>query len=229
MADLVLVHGSGFGAWAWERLIPALAALGHSARAIDLPGRDGSDVSLQDHADAILASLRGPTVLVGHSAGGIPATLAAALAPDRVQALVYLAAYIPRPGISLADLRRAGPSQPMRGAFQVSPDRMSYRFAPERCAELFFHDCPEANALAARMGPEPIRPQETPFPAHGALPPRAALIARDDRAIPPDWQRAMAAGMAQEELASGHCPHLSMPVSLAETIHRLIATLSVVA
>lgn len=224
MAELLLVHGSGFGGWAWHRLIPTLAALGHPARAIDLPGRDGSPATLDDHARAIRAALRGPAVLIGHSAGGYAITAAAKAAPSLLQGLIYLAAYIPQPGKSLAALRRAGPSQPMRGAFQISPDRASYRFDPARCTDLFFHDCPDAAALSARMGPEPIAPQETPFP--GPLPclPRAALIAKNDRAIPPDWQRAMAAGMAQEELASGHCPHLSMPGPLAQAIHRILST-----
>ncbi len=176
---------------------------------------------MQGQAEAVLDALVGTSVLVAHSAGGFPATLAASLAPGRVQGLIYVAAYIPQPGKSLADLRRAGPSQPMRGAFQVSADRQSYRFDPARCRELFFHDTDD---LTARMGPEPIRPQETPFPGTQPDLPRAAIIARDDRAIPPDWQRSMAAGLAQEELSSGHCPHLSLPGPLAARIHRLIAT-----
>ena len=224
---VLLVPGSGFGAWAFDRLIPELAALGHQARAIDLPGRDGRAATLDDHARAIRAALAGQTILIGHSAGGYPITAAAQTAPDLVSGLIYLAAYIPRPGKSLADLRRAGHAQPMRGAFQISPDCASYRFDPARCADLFFHDCPDAAALTARMGPEPIAPQETPFPGPLPILPRAALIARDDRAIPHDWQRAMAAGMAQEELASGHCPHLSMPGPLAQAIHRILSTFPV--
>jgi len=221
MAEVLLVHGSCFGAWAWDRVIPPLSALGHQVRAIDLPGRDGADASLRGHAETILAAIRDRAVLVGHSAGGYAISAAACAAPKRVLGLVYVAAYVPKPGKSLADLRREGPSQPLRGAFRISPDRASYRFDPARCRELFFHDCDD---LTARMGPEPIRPQETPFP--GPLPetPGLAIIARDDRAIPPDWQRAMAAGMAQEELPSGHCPHLSMPGALAGVIHRHIPT-----
>lgn len=138
MAEILLIHGSGFGAWAWERLIPALAALGHTARAIDLPGRDGTEVTLDELAHATLAATPAPTLLVGHSAAGLPITRAAALAPDRVIGLIYLAAYIPQPGRSLADLRRMGPSQPMRGAFHISPNRQSYRFDPARCRALFF-------------------------------------------------------------------------------------------
>jgi pimeloyl-ACP methyl ester carboxylesterase len=221
MAEVLLIHGSCFGAWAWDRVIPPLSSLGHDVQALDLPGRDGADVSLHDHAVAILGAIKGRAVLVGHSAGGYPITLAASLAPARVRALIYIAAYIPQPDKSLADLRRAGPSQPMRGAFQISADGASYRFDPARCPDLFFHDTDD---LTARMRAEPIRPQETPFPAPLPRAPRAAIIARDDRAIPPAWQREMAKDMPQEELASGHCPHLSQPSAVASLIHRFIAT-----
>lgn len=221
MADLLLVHGSCMGAWVWQAVLPALAALGHRACAIDLPGRDGRPCTLADHAATIHAALTGPTVLVGHSAGGF--AIEAAAGDPRVSGLIHIAAYVPQPGRSLADLRRAGPAQPMRGTFEVSPDRTSYRFRPDRCADLFFHDCPDAAALTARMGAEPLAPQETAFPP-GPLPalPRAAIICTDDRAIPPDWQRAMAAGLPQIDLPSGHCPFLSMPDRLAQTLHGLL-------
>ena len=34
----VLVHGTSFGAWCWDRVIPELERLGHTAIAVDLPG-----------------------------------------------------------------------------------------------------------------------------------------------------------------------------------------------
>ncbi|MFZ9200195.1 MAG: alpha/beta fold hydrolase, partial [Paracoccaceae bacterium] len=76
MAELLLIHGSCFGAWAWEALIPVLARHGHHARAIDLPGRGGTATTLADQARAIEAALTAPTILVGHSAGGFPITAA---------------------------------------------------------------------------------------------------------------------------------------------------------
>ena len=87
MADIVLIHGSCFGAWCWHRLIPALNALGHSARAIDLPrgGAHPATASLQAQADAILASLGPDTLLLGHSAGGLPITAAAETDPSRIR------------------------------------------------------------------------------------------------------------------------------------------------
>lgn len=218
MAEVLLIHGSGFGGWCWDALIPALAHHGHHARAIDLPGRGGTPTTLADQARAIDAVLTAPTILVGHSAGGFPITAAAS---PHVTGLIYLAAYIPQPGQSVASLRRAGPSQPMKGAFRITPDRSAYSFAPDRCHDLFFHDCPDADKASARMCAEPIAPQETPLP-HGPTRPATAIICTEDRAIPPDWQRSMAKGLAQIDLPSGHCPFLSMPGRLAETLDQLI-------
>lgn len=224
MAEVLLIHGAGFGAWAWDAVLPALAALGHPARALDLPGRGGGETTLAAQVAAVVTALRGPTVLVGHSAGGLAISAAAEAAPDLVAGLIHVAAYVPRAGLSLADLRRAWPSQPMQGAFRLSPDRRAYGFAPERCEALFFHDCADPAALTARLCLEPLAPHETPLPRLPRLEtlPRAAVICEDDRAIPPGYQRQMASGMAQVALPSGHCPFLSMPDRLAAVLDGLI-------
>lgn len=222
MARVLLIHGSCFGAWAWDAVLPELAALGHDAKAIDLPGRGGGLCTLADQVLAVGAALSQPAVLIGHSAGGMVISAAASAFPERVRGLIYIAAYIPRGGLSLADLRRAGPSQPMRGAFQVTADRSAYGFVPSRCRDLFFHDCPDPARATAQLCLEPIAPQETPVVSPPPLP-RAAVICTEDRAIPPDYQRQMAAGMAQYDLPSGHCPFLSMPERLAATLHAILS------
>lgn len=40
MSTFGLVHGGGFGAWCWERLIPELEARGHRAATVDLTPED---------------------------------------------------------------------------------------------------------------------------------------------------------------------------------------------
>jgi pimeloyl-ACP methyl ester carboxylesterase len=95
--DLVLLHGQpGLGS-DWQRVLALLPA---DLRAIapDRPGYGSSRVSaggFDANARAVLADLdeRGVerAVLVGHSYGGGVALTAAALAPDRVEALILLA------------------------------------------------------------------------------------------------------------------------------------------
>ncbi len=102
MSPYVLVHGSWHGAWCWYKVVPRLEQAGHTALAIDLPGhgRDWTparDVSLQTYVDCVcglLDTLPEPAILVGHSRGGIVISQAAESRPEKIKALVYLAAYL---------------------------------------------------------------------------------------------------------------------------------------
>lgn len=230
MSDILLVHGAAHGAWCWHRVLPLLRAMGHAARAIDLPAHgddptDPSEVTLDLYADAILAATRGPTILVGHSMGGFPITAAAQRAPERFAALVYLCAYLPVAGQSLAGMRRAGPSQPLAGSFLLDDSRTTFTFDPARAPALFYHDCPpEDVALAARrLCPQPIRPQETALPdtSRAETLPRFYIRCTGDRAIPPDYQTTMSAALPRDHVLSlpcGHSPFFAAPDALARHI-----------
>lgn len=233
MSDFLLIHGTAHGAWCWGATIAALKALGHSARAIDLPGC-GADptpahqATLDACATAILAAMTQPTILVGHSAAGFPVTAAAERDPTHIAALVYLAAYVPHPHRTLADMRRAGPSQPLRGAFRLSPDRSTFTFDPAIAADRFYHDCPPdiaADALA-RLTPQPTGPQETALAstATAASLPRHYIRCTADRTIPPAYQTTMAAGIPVTDLPTGHSPFLSAPEALAQRLSEIAAS-----
>ncbi len=234
--DLLLIHGSCHGAWCWDLVIPALARLGITAAAIDLPGRDGSPTTLDDYARAILAAANPGTVLVGHSAGGYAITAAAEADPSRFAGLVYLCAYLPAFGQSLGDMRRAGPSQPLLPAIRMGQDRISFTIDPALAPAVFYHDCPPdiAAAATARLCPQPVIPQETPlWPKAAPNLPRHYIVCEEDRAIPPAYQAQMAQVLpadAVTTLAASHSPFLSMPdqlaARLAEILHQIRETSS---
>lgn len=226
MAEILLVPGSCHGAWCWHRVIPALQALGHQPRAIDLP--KAPETSLDDLAQAILRALPRPAIVVGHSAAGYAITAAAEADPARIEALVYLCAYIPVSGLSLARMRRAGPGQPLAPAIRVAADRRTFGFDPARIDSLFYHDCPPADrVLAARcLTPEPIAPQETPLALtqRSQALPRHAILCSEDRAIPPDYQQTMASTLPAariHRLATSHSPFFAAPQALAEILGRI--------
>jgi pimeloyl-ACP methyl ester carboxylesterase len=233
MSDLVLIHGSCHGAWCWEKLIPALAERGHQVRAIDLPGRGGdlATASLAGMARAVLAGVTKPVVLVGHSAGGYAITAAAEQDPDRVRALVYLCAYLPASGQSLAEMRRAWPDQPLLPAIRVATDRQSFTFDPDQARGLLYHDCTAEDAAraTARLCAEPVAPQETPLILRrsGSLP-RFYIRCTEDRAIPPAYQAQMAAALPashRSNLATAHSPFLSAPQLLADRLEAILGQL----
>lgn len=227
MAEFLLVHGSCHGAWCWRDVIPALSALGHGVRAIDLPshGADATPleaVTLDLYARAILDALEGPTIVVGHSMAGYPISRAADLDPSRIARLVYLCAYVPWDGHALVEMRLRAPRQPILKAIAKSDDGLSFSIRPEHAREVFYHDCPEAAVAFAleNLCAQAILPQATKVtlgPRYRSVP-RSYVICDADSAIPPEFQAEMAADFAPGDvrvLHGSHSPFFADPKGLA--------------
>lgn len=230
MARLLLVSGACHGAWCWDGLRPGLAALGHEAPPFDLPAH-GDDTppeaaTLEGYADAIDAALTPGTVIVAHSMAGVPATLAADRRSGKVAGVIYLCAYVPKDGDSIASLIRAQAHQPLRPALRRAAGGQAFGFAPELATDLFYHDCPAGSAAAAiaRHCPEPTAPQSTAARLSGAIAavPRSYILCNRDRAIPPDDQRRMAEGLNLYETEWGHSPFLSHPDGLVRMLDSIV-------
>ncbi len=234
MSDILLVHGSCHGAWCWRDLIPELSARGHTARAIDLPshGEDTTpiaEVTLETCAQTIVDALQEDTIVIGHSWAGFPITRAADIAPNRINQLIYLCAYAPWDGHSLADMRRAAPRQPLMQAVQRSDDGLSYHIDPDQTADVFYHDCPAGTVQYAnpRLCPQAIKPQETPITlgnGHTTVP-RSYIRCTQDRTIPPEFQVTMTqdwpAGTVHE-MPTSHSPFFAAPAALAALIDKIL-------
>ncbi len=98
--NIVLVHGAWADGSSWNKVIPILKNAGHRVIAVQLPEHSlADDVATVKRAIELVG---GPTVLVGHSYGGMVITNAAYNNPN-VKGLVYVAAFAPNEGQSLAD------------------------------------------------------------------------------------------------------------------------------
>jgi len=233
MARFLMIHGAGHGAWCWRDVLPLLADAGHDAAAIDLPGRAGDprpkgEITLADYADAILAALDGPTILVGHSLAGMSITAAAEKDPGNIARLVFLCAWMPLSGHSARDMRDWAPRNLLAGLTRMTDDGTASYFDPASAAGALYQDCP-ADAVAYamdRLFPEPIEPQRTKV-HHGKTfenLPKSYLICRDDRVIDPDAQRLMAARLPEAdryELPCGHSPFFAAPGRLAAILNQI--------
>jgi pimeloyl-ACP methyl ester carboxylesterase len=126
MADFVLVHGAWHGAWCWRKLLPLLWSSGHRAFAVDLTGLGARqhlrqpDIGLSTHVEDVVAILEAEelerAVLVGHSYAGMVITGAADRAGERLAALVYLDAVVPRSGESWSSTHTAATQAERRAA-----------------------------------------------------------------------------------------------------------------
>jgi pimeloyl-ACP methyl ester carboxylesterase len=68
-SDVILVHGAWADGSSWSKVLPLLLARGLRATAVQLPL-----TSLKDDVATVKRALDGPTVLVGHSYGGVVIT-----------------------------------------------------------------------------------------------------------------------------------------------------------
>jgi pimeloyl-ACP methyl ester carboxylesterase len=238
MARFVLVHGGFSGAWIWLPLIDSLKAAGHLVEAFDLPGTGGdhtsaSEVSLDSYAGRVcevLAANSEPAIVVGHSMGGIVATQGAARCPERVAALVYVAAFLPKDGQSLVDLTKLpeGDGEQVLANVVVEGEPPVAVMPAAASRHVLYGSCTEDVAAwaIARQCPQPVSPLSVAV----SIPPGALnginryyVSCTRDRAIPPPSQRRMVAeNMCADaiELDTDHTPQLSMTNELAKALHR---------
>ncbi len=113
MTAFVLVHGAWHGGWCWRYVAARLRAAGHEVFTPTLTGLGerhhlaNRETDLETHVQDIVGvidweDLR-DIVLVGHSYGGMVTGITADRRRERVQAIVYLDAMIPRDGMALLD------------------------------------------------------------------------------------------------------------------------------
>jgi len=113
MSGYILVPGGWHGAWAYDAVEKILASAGHRVQALTLDGLDGApsrNVNLQHHIDQVVRTIcsgDSPAILVGHSYGGMVITGAADRAPQAVDTLVFVDAYVPADGASVWTLTSA--------------------------------------------------------------------------------------------------------------------------
>ncbi len=96
--DIVLIPGFWLDGASWDEVAEPLRAAGHTVHALTLPGlesreADRSQIGLRDQIDAVIAvvdSLPGSVVLVGHSGGGAIAHAVADARPEKITRVVYV-------------------------------------------------------------------------------------------------------------------------------------------
>ncbi len=232
MAHFLLIHGASHGAWCWEKLLPHLTARGHSATAIDLPGH-GTDktprdaVRMDDYVARVLEKLTPGTIMVGHSFGGFPMTLAAAQKPEAPRALVYLCALLPRPGHAFTDFRADAISPALSDAQTVDRAAGVTHAIPEKAGPVFYSGCTDADRdwALAQLTPQPIAVMTEVLDFTPPATERHYIRCLEDRVIFPEFQKATSEGWPNvHDMVTGHSPFLSDPEGLSDILDQIAAT-----
>lgn len=217
---IVLVHGAFADGSSWQAVIPILQRDGYRVTAVQNPLHSlGYDVRTTRR---VLDAEPGPVVLVGHSYGGAVITAAAAGRPN-VRALVYVAAYAPDAGETLAGLNARFAPPPLSSALVPGADGCFLTIDRARFHDVFCADLPAERAAVLAATQQPVARdafgQAVEAPAWKHVP-SWYVLARQDRAISPELQGFMAerAGAYTTELDASHVPLLSQPRAVARCI-----------
>ena len=213
---IVLEHGAWANTASWDAVIQRLQADGYTVDAPPNPlqGLPYDSAYLAD----FLHSISGPIILVGHSYGGAVITNAAT-GDSQVKALVYVDAFAPAQGQTLAQLLAAYPGScaepsnltvvPFPGAPAGTGDAYITQSAFPSCMA---NELParEAQVLAADQAPLATiaLTQPSGVPAWKTIP-SWAVVGTADHAIPLALQLAMAEN-AHAHITEVNAPHLSM-------------------
>jgi len=222
--NVVIVHGALTDGSGWRKVYDRLTARGFKVTVVQPPM-----TSFQEDVNAakrILDLQDGPSILVGHSYGGMVITEAGN--GSNVAGLVYIAAFQPDAGESLHDL--AGRIPAATKGITVTTDEFIY-LDPKVYVSDFAADIPRAEADF--MARSQVFPAKVSFDAkikQAAWKTKRswALIAADDRAIHPDLMRMMAqrAGSQSMEVKASHAVFLSQPDVVARLIEDAATALS---
>jgi pimeloyl-ACP methyl ester carboxylesterase len=230
---IVLVHGGWADSSGWDAEISNLTELGYPVVTIANPLRSLTGDS--DYVRARLAQISGPIVLVGHSYGGAVITNAAR-GVSNVKALVYVAAFAPAEGESLATDQYPGT--------HIDPSKLDVVPVPNPAApggqdvdlyiktadfrDIFAGDVPSHEAMLEAATQRPFAStaftQPSGAPAWATIP-SWDLISLDDHAISPAGQMFMAQRM-HAHVTSVHSSHdimISHPAAVDRIILRAAA------
>lgn len=236
MSNFVLVHGSWHGAWCWYKIVPRLRALGHYVEVVDLPGhgRDRTDpatITLDDYVDTIGAAVvraPGKVTLVAHSRGGIPTSQAAERHHERIEHLVYLAAYLLADGETVLDHAVHDVDSLVLPNLFFDPHGHWDMLNAEAYEPALYADCAvEDIALAhSLLIPEPALPSRTPIKIsdgrYGTIP-RTYIELLQDRAVTPTLQKRMHSAIPCEirSMDASHSAYFSKPDELARHLNEI--------
>lgn len=221
---IVFVHGAFMDASAWDQVAKRIR--GHCpyiVAANPLLGIERDTEALV----ALLRTISGEIILVGHSYGGALITNAAVLV-DRVKALVYVSAIAPDRGESLEDLANRFPGAGLAdnlASLALGQGRSQLFLRPDQFHRIMAQDLSQEDAfmLAARQRPaDPaVFSSRSQFPAWRTL--SSWFIYGDgDRCLPVALHAYMArrAGAVDTVIVEGasHCLPISNPDAVAQVI-----------
>jgi pimeloyl-ACP methyl ester carboxylesterase len=217
VTNIILVHGAWADGSSWSKVIPILEKAGHKVIAVQMPEHSFSDdVATVKRA---IELVQGPTVLVGHSYGGMVISNAA-YNNTNIKGLVFIAAVAPDEGQSISDFVDV---KKLPKDLLITDSAGFVYFNPSKFHDTFAQDVnlTQANIMAAVQKPinQSIFAEKSGPPAWKQLP-VWYQVSENDHAFPPAVEHQFAKQMNATtiSLASSHASLVSHPNEVAQLI-----------
>ena len=225
MSTFVLVHGAWHGSWCWKRVRQALQAQGHEAFTPTLTGVGershllGPHVNLDTHINDVIGLIQweelSHVVLCGHSYGGCVISGVADRVSDRIDALVYLDAFVLENGQSLHDTLPPG----MTNAQLEAARQTDGWKVPPIPAEAFQVNAKDRDWVNRQCTPQPLATFQQPVRLTGGIDQinNITFILADawsPSPFPAFYEKAKVKGWKTITMSCGHDVMLDLPESL---------------
>ncbi len=232
MKTFILIHGSWHSAWNWYKVTSLLEKQGHIVYAIDLPGMGKDKTPIEEVTFKktveklcdLIDSINENVILVGHSKNGIMISQVAEYRPEKIEKLIYLAAYLIPNGKTQKEYSALDTEGWLKSYVTIHEKTKSHTLQPEIFKEGLYHDCDEDITEMAKviLSHEPIESgmvtlnltQEN----FGSVP-RYYIELTKDRAVTPFIQKKMYTETPCKKIYrmdTSHSPFFSKPKELVE-------------
>ncbi|CAH8354888.1 unnamed protein product [Eruca vesicaria subsp. sativa] len=239
----VLVHGEGFGAWCWYKIVASLEESGLSPITVDLTGSgfnmtDTNTVStLEEYSKPLIEYLKNlpeeeKVILVGHSTGGASISYALEQFPEKISKAIFVCATMVSDGQRPFDVfsEELGSAERFMKESQFliygngkDEPPTGFMFEKQHMKGLYFNQSPNKDIALAMMSmrPVPLGPmmEKVTLTAERYGKGRRFYVQTlEDLALSPDVQEKLVRENSPEGVykikGSDHSPFFSKPQSL---------------
>lgn len=229
----LVAHGAWSAGWAWKKMPPRMAAVGHRMITPTYTGLGEREhlanpaIDLETHVQDILGVIKFEQledfVLIGHSYGGMVATAVADRVPERICRVIYLDAFVPQDGQAMIDLLSGENATRVRAAaasgdgWRLPSNPIPADTAPE-----------DAQWLQSLRLPQPLKTLLTPVRLRNGDTRIPRSYVYYTRCSPGDPFRRFADRARREhwdyhELDSSHSAHITAPDALTRLLSAIVS------
>lgn len=223
---IVLVHGAFADSSSWDGVAKKLTAHGYPVLSVANPLRGIANDA--QYAASVIGAVKGPLVLVGHSYGGMVISKAAEGNPE-VKALVYVAAFAPEQGETVAGLAGKFPGGTFGDALAdpvtLADGGKDLYIRQDKFAQQFAADVPPRQAALMAAGQRPVTVAALNEASNGAAwkqLPSYFVYGTADKNIPVEALRFMAKRASAKDVVevkgASHVVMVSRPDAVAKVI-----------